>query len=128
MCEHCMNRRQFHAISSAGLAGSLMGLAWATADDSARVEPWDPEQAPVVTGRPLRVQPVSGARDPITARKDFLAQLERDRQRAGRGRGNGTHCGRAAGAFSEGGFSVGDTAADQSDQFPTSGERPVRRV
>ncbi len=58
MCDHCMNRRQFHAITSAGLAGSLMGLSWVAADESAAIRPWDPDQAPVVTGRPLRVQPV----------------------------------------------------------------------
>ena len=58
MCDHCMNRRQFHAITSAGLAGSLMGLSWAAADETAAVEPWNPDLAPVATGRPLRVQPV----------------------------------------------------------------------
>ncbi len=58
MCDHCMNRREFHAVTTAGLAGGLLGLSWAVADDTAAGLTWDPDQPLVCTGRPLRVQPV----------------------------------------------------------------------
>ena len=35
-----------------------MGLASVAAANTASVEPWDPDKPPVVTGRPLRVQPI----------------------------------------------------------------------
>ena len=59
MCDHCMNRREFAAMTTAGLAGGVLGLVrrcWRPRRPS--VEPWDPDKPPVVTGRPLRVQPI----------------------------------------------------------------------
>ena len=58
MCEHCMNRRTFHALTAAGLAGGFLGVSAAVAADALEIEPWDPDQPPRVTGRPLRVQPI----------------------------------------------------------------------
>jgi hypothetical protein len=58
MCDHCMNRREFTALTTAGLAGSLVGLSSAAEGGTATVEPWDPDKPLVMTGRPLRVQPI----------------------------------------------------------------------
>ena len=58
MCQHCMNRREFGALAAAGVVGSMAGLSSAVAADPLTVEAWDPDQPPVVTGRPLRIQPV----------------------------------------------------------------------
>lgn len=58
MCEHCWNRREFTTLTAAGLTGSVLGLSSAFAADTPDVEPWDPDKPPVVTGRPLRVQPI----------------------------------------------------------------------
>ena len=58
MCEHCMNRREFGGLATAGLAGGIVGLTSAVAAEGLQVEPWDPDKPPVVTGRALRVQPV----------------------------------------------------------------------
>jgi hypothetical protein len=52
MCEHCINRRQFNAMASAGVAGGMLGLSWVAADESAIVQPYEPDTAPIVTGRP----------------------------------------------------------------------------
>ena len=55
MSDDRMSRRQFAGLSAAGIAGgalTLRGSACAAADD------WDPERPPVVTGKPLKVQPV----------------------------------------------------------------------
>jgi len=53
-----MNRREFTAMTAAGLAGSALALSSATAAGTVSVEPWDPDKPLVVTGRPLRVQPI----------------------------------------------------------------------
>ena len=58
MCQHCMNRREFTTLSSSGLAIGMVSLSSADAADMAAIEPWDPEKPPVITGRPLRMQPV----------------------------------------------------------------------
>ena len=58
MCEHCMSRRAFHAVTAAGLAGGMLGLPAAAAAVRVEIEPWDPDQPPRMTGRPLRVQPI----------------------------------------------------------------------
>ena len=68
MCDHCMNRRQFTAMTTAGLTGSVLGLSSATAAEMATAEPWNPDNPPVVTGRPLRVQPIL-AHDVCTPRE-----------------------------------------------------------
>ena len=58
MCEHCMNRRQFGVVTTAGLAGGMLAASSVPAAGGIDVEPWDPDQPPRITGRPLRVQPV----------------------------------------------------------------------
>jgi len=58
MCDHCMNRREFASLTTAGLAGGVLGLPAVLAANAVEVEPWDPDKPPIVTGRPLRVQPV----------------------------------------------------------------------
>lgn len=58
MCEHRLHRREFGALATAGVVGRLSGLPLAVAADPPPVEAWDPDQPPVVTGRPLRVQPI----------------------------------------------------------------------
>jgi len=59
MCCHGMSRREFCAMTAMGLAGGALGLPSALAGAQApAVEPWDPDKPMVVTGRPLRVQPV----------------------------------------------------------------------
>ena len=58
MCHECMNRRQFAALTAAGIAGGIAALSSATGAETQVAEPWDPDRAPVVTGVPLKVQPV----------------------------------------------------------------------
>jgi hypothetical protein len=58
MCDHCVNRREFAAITTAGLAGGVLGLSSVLRADGPGVETWNPDLPPVVTGRPLRVQPI----------------------------------------------------------------------
>jgi hypothetical protein len=58
MCEHCCNRREFNTLTAAGLTGSLLGRTSVSAAGSVGVEAWDPDKPAVVTGRPLRVQPI----------------------------------------------------------------------
>jgi hypothetical protein len=58
MCDHCMNRREFGALTGAGLAGTMLGLSSAVAAGEADAVAWDPEKPLVVTGRALRVQPI----------------------------------------------------------------------
>lgn len=57
MCHHCMNRRQFNTLSAAGAAGFLAAATTVHAD-APEVEPWNPDAPLLVTGRPLRVQPI----------------------------------------------------------------------
>ena len=58
MCEHCMNRRQFSALTTAGFTGGMLAASAAMAADGADIESWGPDKPPRITGRPLRVQPV----------------------------------------------------------------------
>ena len=58
MCTHCMNRREFNALTTAGAAAGLLGVASSVRADMTKVEPWDPDKPLVVTGKPLRVQPI----------------------------------------------------------------------
>ena len=39
MCEHCMNRREFAAMTTAGLAGGMLGLSAALAAEGQGIEP-----------------------------------------------------------------------------------------
>ncbi len=57
MCTHCMNRRQFNTLSATGAAG-LLGAASSVHAAPPKVDPWDPDKPLLVTGRPLRVQPI----------------------------------------------------------------------
>ena len=52
-----MNRREFVELTTASIAGGVLGLGGANAA-SRRTEQWDPERSYVVTGRKLTVQPV----------------------------------------------------------------------
>lgn len=52
-----MNRREFGALA-AGVAGGMAGMSSVLAAGSLTVDAWDPDQPPMVTGRPLQVQPV----------------------------------------------------------------------
>lgn len=59
MCEHCcMNRRQFNTLTAAGATAGLLGAATTLRADASKIEPWDPDKPFLVTGRPLRVQPI----------------------------------------------------------------------
>lgn len=58
MCECCMNRREFHGLAAAGLAGGVWSLPTALGAAGEPRTAWDPDRPPVVTGRPLRVQPI----------------------------------------------------------------------
>jgi hypothetical protein len=53
-----MNRREFGTLTAAGVTGAMVGLSSASPAAKAAIEPWDPDRPPVVTGRPLRVQPI----------------------------------------------------------------------
>ncbi|MCY2951545.1 MAG: sugar isomerase [Planctomycetota bacterium] len=45
-------------MTTAALAGGMLGLSSALAAEGPVVDAWDPDKPPVVTGRPLRVQPI----------------------------------------------------------------------
>jgi len=57
MSDNNMNRRQFAGVTTAGIAGGVVRLGAAAQAAAATVE-WNPDKPPVVTGRPLKVQPV----------------------------------------------------------------------
>ncbi|MHC4354482.1 MAG: sugar isomerase [Planctomycetota bacterium] len=52
-----MNRREFVELTTASIAGGVLGLGGANAAGR-RTERWDPDRSYVVTGRKLTVQPV----------------------------------------------------------------------
>jgi hypothetical protein len=52
-----MNRRQFAGVTTAGIAGGILGLG-AKGPAGSTTSEWDPEKPPIVTGKPLKVQPV----------------------------------------------------------------------
>ena len=58
MCDHCMNRREFTGLAVAGAAGAVGGLASILRADGPAAEPWDPDNPPRVTGKPLSAQPL----------------------------------------------------------------------
>ncbi len=58
MCEHCMDRRQFGVLTTATLTGGVLASSAEFVSEGTRMEPWDPDKPPRITGRPLRVQPV----------------------------------------------------------------------
>jgi hypothetical protein len=53
-----MNRREFGALAATGVAGSMASLSSVAAADATIVDVWNPDQPPVITGRPLQVQPI----------------------------------------------------------------------
>ena len=57
MSDSQINRRQFAGLTSAGIAGGVLGSTRSLAADEA-FKQWDPARPPIVTGRPLVVQPV----------------------------------------------------------------------
>jgi L-fucose isomerase-like protein len=57
MCSHCMNRREFVGMTTAGIAGGVLGLD-APALAREEVEEWNPDKPFLVTGKKLTVQPV----------------------------------------------------------------------
>ncbi len=57
MSDTRMNRRQFTRLTTAGIAGGALALS-AAGLAAERAGEWDPDRPPVVTGKPLRVQPV----------------------------------------------------------------------
>ena len=52
-----MNRRQFTALTTAGIAGGVFGLAGSPLAGNT-AEGWNPDLPPTVTGKPLKVQPI----------------------------------------------------------------------
>ena len=56
MCRHCFNRREFGLVA-AGAAGGMLALPLVSLAEG-QSDTWSPDKPPVVTGRPLRVQPV----------------------------------------------------------------------
>jgi len=45
-------------MTTAALAGGILGLTSAVAGEAPQIEAWDPDKPPLVTGRALRVQPI----------------------------------------------------------------------
>jgi hypothetical protein len=52
-----MNRRQFVALTTAGLAGQILGFRMSS-PAQAKGQDWDPNKPPISTGKALTVQPV----------------------------------------------------------------------
>jgi hypothetical protein len=57
MSQNHLNRRQFASLTTAGIAGGVIGINGAGAAADAAWQ-WDPDKPPVVTGKPLVIQPV----------------------------------------------------------------------
>ena len=57
MCRNCINRREFVGLTTAGIAGGVLGLG-APAFANRKVEEWNPDKPFIVTGKKLKVQPV----------------------------------------------------------------------
>jgi L-fucose isomerase-like protein len=64
MCDCCMNRREFVGLTTAGIAGGVLGLG-TSALAGRKTEEWNPDKAFLVTGKKLTVQPVLMYRTPI---------------------------------------------------------------
>ena len=59
MCCRHMTRREFCAATAMGVAGGVLALpSGLTGGQAGPIEPWDPDKPFLVTGKPLRVQPV----------------------------------------------------------------------
>ena len=57
MCRNCMNRREFVGLTTAGIAGGVLGLG-APALAKRKTEEWDPDKPLIKTGKKLKIQPV----------------------------------------------------------------------
>jgi len=57
MCRNCMNRREFVGLTTAGIAGGVLGMG-APAFANRKVEEWNPDKPFIVTGKKLKVQPI----------------------------------------------------------------------
>jgi hypothetical protein len=57
MCSGCLNRREFVRLTSAGIAGGVLGLG-SPVFGKGRPEEWDPDRTYMVKGKKLRIQPV----------------------------------------------------------------------
>jgi len=57
MCRNCMNRREFVGLTTASIAGGVLGFSVPAFADR-KIEGWNPDKPLIVTGKKLRVQPV----------------------------------------------------------------------
>ncbi|MBN1804898.1 MAG: hypothetical protein JW837_06580 [Sedimentisphaerales bacterium] len=57
MCCSCLNRREFVGLTTAGIAGGLLGLS-APAFAGGKEEQWNPDKPFICTGKTLKIQPV----------------------------------------------------------------------
>ncbi len=64
MCDCCMNRREFVGLTTASVAGGVLGLGTA-AFANRKIEEWNPDKPFIVTGKKLKVQPVLMYRTPV---------------------------------------------------------------
>jgi hypothetical protein len=53
-----MNRRQFNTLTTAAVGAGLLGATSTVRDALTEIDPWDPDKPLLVTGRPLRIQPI----------------------------------------------------------------------
>jgi len=57
MASNDMNRREFVGLTTAGIAGQILGFG-TSSPAQPKVEDWDPNKPPVCTGKALTVQPI----------------------------------------------------------------------
>ena len=57
MCCGNINRRDFMGLAAASIAGTSLGIP-SSLFAQAKIEEWNPDKLPVITGKKLRVQPV----------------------------------------------------------------------
>ncbi|MFZ2145728.1 MAG: hypothetical protein WAV28_00795 [Sedimentisphaerales bacterium] len=63
MCDCCMNRREFVGLTTASIAGGVLGFSTA-AFANRKIEEWNPNKPLLVTGKKLKVQPILMYRTP----------------------------------------------------------------
>ena len=63
MCDCCMNRREFVGLTTAGIAGGVLGLG-TPAFAGVKIEEWNPDKPFIVSGKKIKVQPVLMYRTP----------------------------------------------------------------
>jgi len=57
MCCNCMNRREFVGLTTASIAGGVLGFS-VPAFANRQIEGWNPHKPSIVTGKKLHIQPV----------------------------------------------------------------------